>query len=107
MVESLNINNGPEVETSRDEIDPCKHHWIIETPSGPTSEGTCKNCCDERQFSNSPVDGIYPPRRFGNELDLTQKQEGEYYRETGANPKESGRIAKSILPKNGTIGERF
>jgi len=106
MVESLNINNGPEVATSQDDIGPCKHHWIIETPSGPTSEGTCKNCGDERQFSNSSVDGIYPSRRFGDGVDLTQTQGGEYYHETGANPRESGRVAKSILTKNGTIGGR-
>ena len=105
MVENPDINVDPEVAHSQGGI--CKHHWMIETPHGATSNGTCKNCGDEREFVNYHVAEIYPPRRFGNELNLTQKQEVEYYRETGTNPKESGRIAKSILPKNGTIRGRF
>jgi hypothetical protein len=31
----------------------CQHHWIIESPSGPTSIGRCKLCGAERQFPNS------------------------------------------------------
>src|SRR3989344_7710667 len=106
MVEQSHItvtNPNPEVTPSQGDI--CRHHWIIETPNGPTSNGTCKNCGDERPFVNYKVDESYQ-RHFRGELDLTRKQEGEYYRETGANPKESGRIPKSILPKNGTIGGR-
>lgn len=30
----------------------CSHHWIIETPDGPTSKGICKLCREEREFSN-------------------------------------------------------
>ena len=30
----------------------CRHHWLIETPSGATSPGYCKRCGEERQFSN-------------------------------------------------------
>ncbi len=31
----------------------CKHHWVIESPRGPVSVGTCKNCSQEREFWNS------------------------------------------------------
>jgi len=31
----------------------CQHHWIIESPSGPTSMGRCRLCGAERQFINS------------------------------------------------------
>jgi len=31
----------------------CAHHWVIETPSGPVSQGTCKVCGEEREFENS------------------------------------------------------
>lgn len=33
--------------------DTCVHHWVIESPNGPTSSGTCKNCGDIRDFRNS------------------------------------------------------
>lgn len=32
----------------------CKHlHWCVESPNGPTSLGTCRNCGLARAFSNS------------------------------------------------------
>lgn len=30
----------------------CSHHWIIETPDGPTSPGVCSLCGQEREFTN-------------------------------------------------------
>jgi len=30
----------------------CRHHWIIESPQGPTSKGVCKLCGTEREFAN-------------------------------------------------------
>ena len=30
----------------------CVHHWILQTPNGPTSEGTCKRCHQVRSFLN-------------------------------------------------------
>jgi len=30
----------------------CRHHWVIGTPSGPTSEGKCKKCGLSRSFLN-------------------------------------------------------
>jgi hypothetical protein len=32
----------------------CCHHWIIETPAGPTSKGVCKLCGAEKEFDNFP-----------------------------------------------------
>ena len=30
----------------------CRHHWIIEAPTGPVSRGVCQLCEDERDFNN-------------------------------------------------------
>jgi hypothetical protein len=30
----------------------CRHHWLIDPPSGPTSHGQCRLCGAEREFSN-------------------------------------------------------
>ena len=30
----------------------CTHHWVIDTPSGPVSHGTCKRCGEIREFRN-------------------------------------------------------
>jgi hypothetical protein len=30
----------------------CTHHWVIDTPSGPVSHGTCKRCGEIRDFPN-------------------------------------------------------
>ena len=31
----------------------CTHRWVIDTPNGPTSMGTCKNCGAGREFQNA------------------------------------------------------
>ena len=36
----------------------CRHHWLIEPPSGPTSHGRCKRCGEERYFINSTADWV-------------------------------------------------
>ncbi len=38
------------------EEETCKHHWLIESPSGPTSVGECKLCGELRKFRNSVGD---------------------------------------------------
>ncbi|SVD13439.1 uncharacterized protein METZ01_LOCUS366293, partial [marine metagenome] len=30
----------------------CTHHWIIDSPNGPQSQGSCKVCGAEREFMN-------------------------------------------------------
>jgi ribosomal protein S27E len=32
---------------------PCAHHWVIETATGPVSQGKCQLCGEEREFNNS------------------------------------------------------
>ena len=41
-----------EVEQEQTESE-CKHHWMIETPNGPTSQGLCKICGERAEFRNS------------------------------------------------------
>ncbi len=31
----------------------CAHHWLIDRPAGPTSEGVCRRCGEKREFANS------------------------------------------------------
>ena len=31
----------------------CVHHWVIESPDGPTSRGRCRKCKARRDFPNS------------------------------------------------------
>ncbi len=31
----------------------CRHHWIIDTPTGPVSVGVCRLCGAVREFRNS------------------------------------------------------
>lgn len=37
----------------------CQHHWLIESPHGTTSWGTCKRCGERRQFTNSASDALW------------------------------------------------
>ena len=37
----------------------CTHHWVIESPHGPLSEGVCQYCGEEREFKNS--EGLISP----------------------------------------------
>ena len=30
----------------------CTHYWIIDTPSGPISAGSCRKCGKQREFRN-------------------------------------------------------
>lgn len=50
----------------------CAHHWIIESPKGPTSRGICRFCGAKSEFNNyvpypsSQVAKYIPP-----ELDMS------------------------------------
>lgn len=37
----------------------CAHHWLIESPNGETSRGTCKLCGATKEFPNSAEDGLW------------------------------------------------
>lgn len=40
----------------------CQHHWVYETPNGPTCVGTCKHCQLSHVRSSSGDDeaGLWP-----------------------------------------------
>ena len=46
----------------------CRHHWMIETASGPTSWGTCKRCGARREFRNSYPDLVWEERTVSDSL---------------------------------------
>jgi hypothetical protein len=46
VTKSGTLLDKPEVQIQ------CRHHWIIEMASGPTSLGTCKICGTEKHFDN-------------------------------------------------------
>jgi len=43
------VETAPEKRTSHAG---CSHHWVIESPSGPTSIGICKYCGTVKEFNN-------------------------------------------------------
>lgn len=46
----------------------CIHHWRIETPNGPTSQGSCRRCGATRAFLNADPQDI-----FAGKLGLQQQ----------------------------------
>jgi hypothetical protein len=42
----------------------CLHHWVIETPNGPLSQGICQICQEVREFKNS-IGWEFSPRKAG------------------------------------------
>jgi len=42
-----------EEEQAFEEESLCKHHWVIDSPNGPTSVGVCKICGEKSDFRNS------------------------------------------------------
>lgn len=48
MAKRQSINTGSANVTSG-----CTHFWRVESPNGPTSKGTCKNCGETQEFMNS------------------------------------------------------
>jgi hypothetical protein len=41
------------IEIATELVSDCCHHWVIESPSGPVSAGTCRDCGEIREFKNS------------------------------------------------------
>jgi hypothetical protein len=37
----------------------CRHHWVIESPHGATSNGLCKICGTVREFRNTTGDNYW------------------------------------------------
>ena len=40
-------------------IPQCRHHWLIESPHGATSQGRCKLCGQIKEFRNSAEDTLW------------------------------------------------
>ncbi len=68
-------------ETSQREL--CRHHWMIEAPTGPTSRGECRLCGDSREFKNyigqAPSIQDNPATSFGSRypVEATKSREDE------------------------------
>jgi len=41
----------PETLTKPD-VEKCIHHWVIDSPNGPTSQGQCQKCGLKKDFVN-------------------------------------------------------
>ena len=54
----------------------CTHHWVIETPVGPVSQGSCKFCGEGREFNNFPTGSIY----WEDDVTLDQVSSGASFR---------------------------
>jgi hypothetical protein len=48
-----------EEEIVEQEAPRCRHHWVIASPEGATSVGTCKLCGEIREFRNSTSDTLW------------------------------------------------
>lgn len=46
-------------DTGATEPQDCVHHWVIASPNGAMSVGTCKRCGFEKEFPNSAEDWLW------------------------------------------------
>ncbi|PZC40191.1 MAG: hypothetical protein DK305_001026 [Chloroflexi bacterium] len=47
----MNNNKSTIIKSKNSRL--CKHHWVISSPQGKDSKGSCKLCGREKVFSNS------------------------------------------------------
>ena len=47
------MSQGALTQTTRTMRATCVHHWVIDSPSGRESRGTCKHCGKSKVFANS------------------------------------------------------
>ena len=47
------MGKGPDLTTNDAIHSDCEHFWMIESPNGPTSTGTCRHCGAKSEFRNS------------------------------------------------------
>ena len=50
---SEEVADKSETALEEEEESSCMHHWMIESPNGPTSRGVCKVCGVSSEFRNS------------------------------------------------------
>ncbi len=41
------------------QVDQCIHFWVIDSPNGPSSQGTCKLCGKSQLFHNSVSNSMW------------------------------------------------
>ncbi|MFH1650805.1 MAG: hypothetical protein ABID87_01695 [Chloroflexota bacterium] len=58
-------------------VETCAHFWVIESPNGPTSVGTCKRCGERREFMNIVPQAVPPAPRNREKNPLTLPRMGE------------------------------
>ena len=56
----------------------CQHHWVIDSPAGPTSRGVCRRCGEERDFQN-----YVEATPWGGEFQLEQLSSSDFRRSAG------------------------
>jgi hypothetical protein len=49
----------PLIQTEAVEAPGCAHHWVIASPNGEYSAGTCKVCGKTKRFPNSAEDNLW------------------------------------------------
>ncbi len=50
---------GAVLEPETTESSTCRHHWVIDSPAGPVSNGICRLCGEVREFRNSLEDSYW------------------------------------------------
>lgn len=46
----MSLPVSPEVSANEDAV--CVHHWVIDVPAGPVSNGVCRLCGEAQEFRN-------------------------------------------------------
>ena len=71
-------------EITTKEVAACNHQWMIDTPAGPSSKGTCRQCGAQREFMNYiegstwgydvSLDHLAGGTRFPTDVDRPEKR---------------------------------
>jgi len=61
---SAELVSPPDATEEQSEEKVCKHHWEIEPPTGPFSQGVCQFCGEVREFNNSIPEQQWGDRRI-------------------------------------------
>ena len=48
----LKQNTGTSINPEPSSLAKCCHHWVIQAPNGPSSQGECQKCHEVRHFQN-------------------------------------------------------
>ena len=56
MIQEILITGPDQALSESTEKAVCCHHWMIQAAEGPVSMGTCRFCCETKEFKNSIED---------------------------------------------------